>query len=276
MTTRNKLRDKLLLLAAVSVLALALAGCSDETPLGPISEPDPQAEAPVLPDASKMQVDLGFFDQAKTCEKSFDRQNFFNAYLRAVVVTAMTELVMAPPVAAFSLAIHTVPSYQPDGSWLWVYTYVNGAEEAQIRLRGTVVGGGVDWALRVSVPGEGLEDELWFDGSTRDDGDRGLWTFYDFNLAGKPAVAELEWSHGASENLLRLTALHGEDAGNELAFSVDGDEHRIDYAAGDGSEAWFIRWLAFDGSGSLMVPDYNGGAEACWDDEQYDVDCGGA
>ncbi len=273
MKTINKIRDKLLLLAAIGILALT--GCSEDTPLGPITDPEPQAEAPVLPDASRMEIDLSFFDQGKDYDKSFPRENFFNAYLRAVVVTGLTELVLAPPVAAFSLAVHTIPSYQPDGSWLWVYTYVNGAEEAQIRLRGVIVDDGVDWALRVSVPAEGIEDELWFDGSTRDDGDVGLWTFYDFNLAGKPAVAELEWSHGVDEDLLQLTALYGEDAGDRLAFSVSGDEHRIDFAEGDSFNAWFIRWLASDGSGSLMVPDYNGGEEACWDENQYNMVCDG-
>ena len=273
MKTINKIRDKLLLLAAISLLALV--GCSEDTPFSPTSDPDPQAEAPVLPDAAKMQIDLSFFDQGKTCDKAFARENFFNAYLRAVIVTGMTELVMAPPVAAFSLAVHTIPSYQPDGSWLWVYTYVNGAEEAQIRLRGVVGEGQVDWALRVSVPAEGIEDELWFDGITREQGDVGQWTFYDFNLAGQPAVAELDWSHGVDEDLLQLTALYGEDAGDRLAFSVSGDEHRIDFTEGDSFDTWFIRWLASDGSGSLMVPDYNGGEEACWDADQYDVDCDG-
>jgi hypothetical protein len=272
MTTRNKLRDKFLLLAAVSVLALT--GCSEDMPLGPIVDNESQAEAPVLPDASKLKIDLGFFEQGRDYDKIFARQNFFNAYLRALVVTAMTELVLAPPVGAFSLAVHTVPSHQPDGSWLWVYTCVNGADEAQVRLRGTIAADGVDWELRVSIPQEGVEQELWFDGSTRDDGDVGLWTFYDFNLEGRPAVAELAWQYGADETYLRLTALYGEDEGDELEFSVAGDEHRIDYDEGDSLDTWFIRWLASDGSGSLRVPDYNGGAEACWDEEQYDVDCG--
>ncbi len=275
MITRNKLRNivrnKFLLMAALSILALT--GCSEDTPLGP--NPEPQAEAPTLPDASKLQIELSFFDQGKDLDKDLTRQNFFNAYLRAVVVTAMTEVALAPPVAAFSLAIHTVPSYQPDGSWLWVYTYVNGAEEVQIRLRGTIADDHVDWEMRVTALDEGFDNVLWFDGTTQDRGDTGDWTFYDAAQAGNPAAAELHWQHRPASNTLRVVALLDESAGDELTFSEADGEHRIDYSEGDSADVWFIRWLESDGSGSLMVPDYNDGAEACWDEQQYDVDCDG-
>ena len=53
-----------------------------------------------------------------------------------------------------------------------------------------------------------------------------------------------------------------------------GPEHRIDFSEGGSDATWFIRWNATDGTGSLQVPDYNGGREACWDEQQYDVECG--
>ncbi|MBU1676572.1 hypothetical protein KKA85_12430, partial [bacterium] len=265
MMTRNKLRKMFLLLAALSLLALA--GCSEDTPLAPIADPDPQTEAPTLPDASKLQIDLSFFDQGRDLDKAAARWNFFNAYLRAVVVTAMTEVVLAPPVAAFSLAVHTVPSYQPDGSWLWVYTFVNGAQEAQIRLRGIIGDDHVDWEMRVTALDEGIENALWFDGATRDQGDTGDWTFYDVAQAGDPAVAELHWAHRPASNTIRVVALLGDDAGNALTFSEADGENRIDFDENTG-DAWFIRWVEADGTGSLRVSDYNGGQEACWDEQQ--------
>ncbi len=269
MKTRNQLRNILLLTVAAAILALA--GCSENTPLGPTAEP--QAQAPVLPDAERMTVNMGFFDQGKDYDKSFARQNFFNAYLRAVIVTGMTELVLAPPVAAFSLAIHTVPSYQPDGSWLWIYTFVNGAEEVQIRLRGTIADDHVDWEMRVTALDEGYENELWFDGTTSDQGDTGHWTFYDAEQSGL-AAGELYWESRVASNSLRIVALAGDDAGDELTFSEAGDNHRIDHIDAGTGDMSFIRWNESDGTGSLMVPDYNDGAEACWDESQYDIECG--
>jgi len=269
MNTRTKLRNIFLLTVAATILALA--GCSEDTPFGPTAEPETQA--PVLPDAERMTVDMGFFDQGKDYDKSLTRQNFFNAYLRAVVVTGMIEVVLAPPMAAFSLAIHTVPSYQPDGSWLWIYTFVNGAEEVQIRLRGTIADDHVDWEMRVTALDEGFDNALWFDGTTRDQGDTGHWTFYDAEQSGL-AAGELYWEHRFDGDTLRIVALMGEDAGDELTFSAAGDIHRIDHVDADTDDVWFIRWNESDGTGSLRVPDYNDGVEACWDEEQYDIDCG--
>ena len=257
------------ILAAV-LFAILIAGCSDDSVNAP--DPQPTDQAPPLPDPSRLGIDLSFFDAGSA--KAIGQENFFNAYLRAVIVSAVTDLVLVPPVTAFSLALNTTPTPQPDGSWIWVYTYVREAEEAQIRLRGRVEGETVQWSLRVSIPGEGIADELWFDGTTQSDGDIGTWTFYDFSLAGKPAVAELRWRNVAESQALELEALHGEDAGDAITFAHTGDRCRIDFTDAGTDEVWFIRWNEADGTGSLQVPDYRNGAESCWDEQQYDVDCG--
>jgi hypothetical protein len=251
----------------LTILGLVLSGCDDASPTDPGTTAD---TAPVLPDPGQLTIDLGFFDGADEAGKAFGRQNFFNAYLRAVIVTSVTELVLAPPVAAFALALHTVPSHQQDGSWIWVYTFVDGDEEAQVRLRGRDQGDHVDWSMRATVPAEGLDDVLWFDGTTRDDGTTGAWTFYDAGAA----AADLTWDHVGAVETLSLQALAGEDAGDAITFTVDGPRHRIDFVEGDTDAVWFVRWNETTGAGSLQVPDYRGGAESCWDEDQYDVDCG--
>ncbi|MBU1676321.1 hypothetical protein KKA85_11125, partial [bacterium] len=193
------------------------------------------------------------------------------------VLNLATRIVLTPPVAAFAVALHNVPSYQEDGSWIWVYTHVDGAEEQQIRLRGLPVVGGVEWQMRVSdsAAHPPFANELWFEGTTHLDGELGDWTFYDFTLEGRPAVGRLEWGNDSDGEYLILSALYGDDAGDVLAYRHDAPHNTIDFTDGaDGSQA-YIRWNEADGTGSLMVPDYNGGAEACWDAQQFDVDCGG-
>lgn len=267
-----------LTLAGVLLTALLVAGCDNGADLDPAA-PD-QDSAPVLPDAGALAVDLGFFADGARTAKAAGQANFFNAYLRAVLVEAMTDLVLAPPVAAFALAVHTVPSLQDDGSWIWVYTFVDGDEEAQVRLRGLpdrdAQGALVRWQMRVTLHDthHDLDQALWFDGITRRDGNQGAWTFYDPDQPVAPAAAFLTWSHAPARHELHLEALHGDDAGDALTFSVTGPEHRIDFGEGGSAATWFIRWDASDGSGSLQVPDYNGGHQACWDDDQYDVACG--
>ncbi len=279
MNRRHHRSPLLALTLAFTVLAsVLLAGCSNGVDLDPAA---PRNEsAPALPDASKLAVDLGFFAGGAEAAKTAGHANFVNAYLRAVLVEAMTDLVLAPPVAAFALAVNTVPSYQDDGSWIWVYTFVDGDQEAQVRLRGLpdrdAQGDLVRWQLRVTLHDahHDLERALWFDGTTRRDGDEGAWTFYDLDQPAAPAAASLTWNDTAARHELHLEALQGADAGDALTFSVTGPENRIDFSEGGSDATWFIRWDATDGTGSLQVPDYNGGREACWDAQQYDVECG--
>jgi hypothetical protein len=168
-----------------------------------------------------------------------------------------------------------VPSPQEDGSWIWVYTYVDGDEEFQVRLHGTPMGDNVHWELRVSASGvdPSFEEELWFDGETRNEGQFGTWTFYDFNLEGKPAVSTIEWGEGLDGDYLIVTALHGEDAGDMLTFTHDAPECSIDYNDASEELDWYIRWNEVTGTGSLMVPEYNNGQPACWDEDQDDIEC---
>ncbi len=253
-------------LLVILALLAGLGGCSSDD-----QTTAPTEQAPTLPDPAQLSVNLDFFaDGAGLSGKAFGHQNFYNAYLRAVIVGATTDLVLAPPVAAFSLALHTVPNHQQDGSWIWVYTFVDGSDEAQVRLRGTLDGDAVIWEMRVSYGT--VDQKLWFDGSTQNEGDTGHWTFYDIEQGGM-ACATLDWTNDGDFHQLTLAALSGVDAGDSLALARDGDDARIDFTDASAEATFFIRWNEADGTGSLQVPDYNNGEEACWDENQWDVDC---
>lgn len=255
-------------LAVLAILAVLGLGCGEETPTGPST-----AKAPALPDSEWLDFDLRFFEGARKVEDG-SHENFVNAVVRVAVLQTVTRLVLTPPVAAFALAVHSVPSLQPDGSWIWTYTFVNGAEEARIRLRGRYVGGRTEWELRLTnlYDHPPIDNELWFDGETSDEGRTGEWTFYDFTEAGKPAVARIEWE--AEEKLLFTDLWKNPD--DELGYRESGDDCRVEwYDASEGAE-WFIRWDAATGAGGIRWEDYRSGEEGCWDEEQHDAECGPA
>jgi hypothetical protein len=260
----------LLALTASLFLALAVTGCSDDDDTSPTG---PAAEAPPLPDPEQLTFDFSFFDAAEDLDddKSLgEYSHFLNAYLRVAILEVAAHLVLTPPTAAFALALHTPPSLQDDGSWIWVYTHVDGDEEAQIRLRGLPIDDGVEWELRVTV--DAIDNEVWFAGTTRDDGAIGQWTFYDAENEPGLAVADLAWGRDDGGDFLRLEVLAGEDAGDVLAFHDDDPEFRIDHRDADQDLASRIVWWA-DGHGQLQVPDYNDGALACWDETFRNTVC---
>lgn len=248
-----------------------MAGCDGDSTTGPSNTGN---GSPTLPDAAMLDFNFGFFESAQGKEAPATKTNFFNAVIRVAAIQAVTRIVLTPPVAAFALAVHTIPSPQPDGSYIWVFTHVIEGKDVQIRLRGLEEEDEVFWELRINAPylDEPIDNELWFDGETQIEGDGGAFRFYDFSRIGKPHVATIEWVNEADSEELIFTD-YDENPGNELSWHRTGSDCRIDYLDYSESGEWFIRWDEDDGSGSLMVEDYNNGNEACWNHHQDDVDC---
>lgn len=265
--------QKSLTALALGVFAFAAQGCMNDNGAGPDDNNGDATGAPTLPNADRLSFNFDFFEEPQNNGRC-SNANFFNAYIRTVVVAAVSELVLAPPVGAFALALHTPPSAQSDGSYIWIYTWTDGTEEAQIRLRGLPLeDDGVEWELRVSSTEDQIENELWFAGETRDDGDQGYFIFSDFNEVGKPDVARLDWGTDSNGEFLRFTDLH-ENIDDALEFRNTGDTASFRWTdASHPSESWYVIWNEADGSGQMQAPDFNEGETACWDDDKCDSDC---
>ena len=63
-----------------------------------------------------------------------------------------------------------------------------------------------------------------------------------------------------------------ENEGDTLTFTEDGPTSSIELFDASADLTSSIIWHR-DGTGSLTVPDYNGGATACWDTHQVNVAC---
>jgi hypothetical protein len=258
---------------ALTLTLLLAGGCLNESATGPDA---PDTGAPALPAPESLTFDLAFFDQGAAYQRSAGKDNFFNAYVRVVIVKTLLDLGLTPPVAAFALALHTPPSHQSDGSWIWVYTYVQGDEEARIRLRGLpLAGGGVQWELRVSntasVPQ--LDNVVWFEGETRQEGEAGWFLFHDVWEDGNPIEARIDWGADPDGDFLRFTDLDS-NPDDALELREVGTRKSLTFSdASDPALGWFVKWDESDGTGSLMAPDYNGGVESCWDEHQNDTAC---
>jgi hypothetical protein len=259
--------------ALLGVFLVAGSGCLDDGGTGPDSPADP-SQPPALPSAERLQFDFGFFDETPSELERSAYDNFFNAYVRAAVAGAVTELLVAPPVAAFALALHTPPSPQDDGSWLWIYTWSDGTDDVQIRLRGRALGNDrVEWELRVTNPAIGVEKELWFAGETWNDADAGWFVFTDFEEAGDPETGRLDWGADSEGEFLKLTDLWS-NPGDSLEYREKGSARGFTWTDADASDLdWYVRWDAVTRAGSLRAPDYNGGEKACWDEDLRDTVC---
>jgi hypothetical protein len=302
MTT--KFRTLALALALVSSVYL-MAGCSKNDTIALPAGDDDAATAPELPSVSTMKVELDFFgvpapavDQSLLVQTSpegypqaaaaGEHENWINAFIRALYVQLVMYDAIKDPVGAFALAIHSVPQRQDDGSFLWTYIFVEDGVDYSIFLYGTPATDRAIWRMEVSTnnPDLPLDHFVWFEGESMRDNSHGFWQFYAPVLPGGAATASTPPTEGEPsiridwENLSRTehrvtvtvngTGLEGE--GDYVEFYNSSEMGKIDFYDASADVLSNITWYA-DGSGSLTVPDYNGGLQACWDTQQINVEC---
>ncbi|MBD3336533.1 MAG: hypothetical protein GF355_13555 [Candidatus Eisenbacteria bacterium] len=277
------LRSKMLVL--LIILTAITWGCGEDS-TGPQSG-DP--EAPALPPPASLQLGFDLFAevglQAGTppgaaAQPEFQtRWNFLNAAVRVAVLNLVTTAIVAPPAAAFEAAIHSQPSYIGDATFVWIYTWVNGqGREVEIRLRGVLLDQAVDWELRVSdnQADPPLEQVVWFTGLSDFGNDEGFWILNDI-VDGEPVeAARIDWQVDAEDDrrlsFENIYAGH-EDLGDTLSYSQEGTVITIEFFDASEDIVADITWDEVTGAGSLQVPDYNDGERACWDEDQYDIEC---
>lgn len=287
-------KSSLIGLAAL-VAVLGLSGCAKDN-----SIVAPEAETPPsLPSVSTMDMDLGLFESAQISPQDVQRGtlaqpsaaspdalklNFLNAAVRVLFLDVVVYSALAHPVAAFATAIHSVPQYQPDGSWLWTYIFVDReGVEYSIYLRGEVLDTTVAWSMEVSStdPAMLLDHFLWFDGEVQKGNSSGYWQFYepaDPKLAaateGVPCI-RIDWENNSRVDG-RLAFLVNKpdvpESGSTLIFDEKLEGATLEfYDATTGDTGTIV--ANRDGSGSIQWPDYNDGEKGCWDVHQFDVDC---
>jgi hypothetical protein len=269
-------------LALTVLVAMTLVGCGNDS-TGPEGE---APEAPTLPPASSMQFDFSFFESGDPlagksgAESSPEAShlNWINAVVRVAYINLVVADIFAPPVAAFQAAIHTFPVHQSDGSFLWTYTWVDGQHEVVIKLRGRLDGDHVDWALRVTdeQATPPLDDFLWFYGESSLVSESGFWIFNDREGTEPVEVAQIDWSVEPNDDrqLSFENIREGdEEYGDTLTYSVDATIISVDFYDASENLRADITWDELTGAGSLLVPEYNNGERACWDENQEDTIC---
>jgi hypothetical protein len=294
MTTARITTTALWMLIAMFVLGGCLKSGND------IAGPE-DSDAPTLPSTSTMRFSLDFMGTlpevdeesiragkatGALAETAGDRSNWINAVVRAIFLQLVVYDALEEPVAAFALAVHSVPQPQDDGSYLWTYIFKDELIEYSIFLYGTPKVDRVEWRMEVSTndPAMPLDHFVWFDGESLNDDSRGFWQFYEPVNETAPAIAamtpgaevvRIDWFHpGVGEERLRISVngVGHPDEGDWLEFHETPGTGLINHF--DASESQDSNITAYsDGSGSIQVPDYNDGVKACWDTEQRDTMC---
>jgi hypothetical protein len=294
-------------MAAVLLATVLLTGfCSGCSQNGGITSPS-EKQAPELPPASTMAMDLAFFESAEVDPKAIQsggydgltlaahpesKLNFLNAAVRVFFLDVVVCAALVEPVAAFTLAAHSVPQPQPDGSWLWTYIFIDDGIEYSIFLTGKNMYDYTEWKMEVSSTDtlDSFDHFLWFDGRVDSDDSGGYWQFYcpEEELPGlMPAVAgyesatpgvpciRIDWENreGDEHELVFLVNQAGApEEGSTLTYFESPNLCSVSFYDSQVDDSGTIEWYP-DGSGYIQWPDYRNGQQCCWDTLQYNTEC---
>lgn len=291
------MKKQMIVMGIMALMAvLVFQGCSSDdksvTPSG--------TTAPALPPVSTMKMDISLFEAADAPPPAIEagrvdvdpavfadgtKLNFLNAAVRVLFLDVVVYSALADPVAAFALAVHSIPQPRPDSSYLWTYIVVEDEIEYSIFLYGKDHGDHVSWRMEVSSndPALPLDHFVWFDGVVNGDGDSGYWQFYEpvdqgpaltaFDTPGAKTI-RIDWSDSGTTRQLVFTVNKAGDPaeGSTLTYFCSDECCSIEFYDAEQETTGEILWNA-DGSGYIEWPDYNGGERGCWDTDQFDIDC---
>lgn len=265
------LKGSLVSILILGIMFTGLIGCIDNSTEGDSDE------APQLPPDSSMSMDFSAFGHGKMAPSATLAQKNFNAAAgRVIILDVAVILVLAPPVALFKSAQTTVPVLQPDGSWSWKYKVKFLGQEYDAHLNGRLEGFKTVWSMKVTnltrlIP---LDDFEWYYGEAALNNQSGEWHFFDPATPDEEnEVAVIDWkveSNTKAKIEYSNTNERGVNFGDTLSYGIDGTTASIVfYDESDDLES-DINWDIFTIEGNLMVPDYNGGERAFWDENKED------
>lgn len=278
------MKNRIATLALLALFVPMLAGCGKE-PTAPIVN---ASEAPAVPPAASMKFDFGFFDQngaAQTyaahpngADATLEASNWINAVVRVVYINLTVADMFTPPIQALQAAFSTTPVLGDDGWYTWSYAFSDSGHNVSLKLRGRIDGAVVTWRMQVTDPQAvpAMQDFLWFSGETRLQNDRGFWIFNDRRNGGEVAVARLDWNSVAERDRslsFRNVDTMSPDYNDQLEYRVADAIVSMTFHDESANQNSDITWNETTGTGSLLMPDYNGGLRACWDAHQQNTTC---
>ena len=158
-----------------------------------------------LPPESTFLIDFSAFPERggqplpKTGELFLQtHENWGWAATNVLVWNTILFVNLAIPVAAFQASFSQDPVQQPDGSWVWAYTFPVGPDTFSAELHGSLSGEGTHWDMYISK-NDSYNHFLWYTGGADLAFTQGSWTIYK-HPSEPVAYLGIEWHRSISDS----------------------------------------------------------------------------
>ena len=290
------IQKRLPMIVIVCALSMVI-GCGEDA--DEIIEAGDISDAPPLPPDISMAMDLTIFSGGETvvpeipvpgnpgqagpgAETPIYGQNFANAATRVSIINAAVVSALTFPAGLFMSAKENEPVLQSDGSWLWDYSVEYDYFLVNAKLTCVEEGDKSSWSMKTSIdsPIVTVEEFEWYTGVCTQDNTSGSWQFFDmFTPDEHNPTAKIDWSIQPLTGEARLDIENTDTretcdyTGDVLEYSLNIEMASMSFIDISEGEIWKIQWDNQTGAGSLTVPSYNNGEEACWDSGKQDAAC---
>lgn len=266
------LRELMIEILICGIIFTGLVGCAENGTQGEADQP------PELPPTASMALDLSAFageDLAPGAQ--IPGANFLNAAGRIILLNTAAIVGLALPTAIFAAALNTDPVKQSDGSWLWDYSVSVLGQDFNAKLTGRLQGIKIKWSMSVTVEvfDIPLSKFQWYTGESLLDNTAGNWLFFDYLVPdAAEEIASIEWSVlGSGNSQLAISNIDsdGSHNGDVITYTVNGTEALISFYDASEDILADITWDLIMIAGSILVPNYNNGERAYWDEDKQNT-----
>lgn len=258
---------------AVGLLLLTISSCTDNP--SKISEKPPQ-----LPPANSMQMDFSNFQNNQKSESAatLSTNNFTKAAGAAMLMKGVVELNLAIPRILLKAAQNANSQLNDSGKWEWKFSKNADGNTFSVRLVASRTDNNkVNWDFYVSSSNLGLNDQLFFSGTTSADGSSGIWTYYSLkNANSQEAVSQINWTVNGDNDIslkLEVKSDRNNNQGDYIEYSFDGTLKTATYYDASSDETTKMQINVNTHAGYIITPNYNNGDKACWDKDFQDTTC---
>ena len=249
----------------------------------------PEEKPPAIPPASSFLMDFEFFTSQDTTggvnsdgipgNYLLSYQNWGHAAFNVLFWNTFITIGLAVPVGAFLESFRHEPVQQPNGKWLWSYSFKVFNITHTAKLYGSISNDGTEWEMYISKAGA-YTDFLWYEGNADLPGTHGTWTVYNKPDDPTPLLL-IEWNRDVNAGTadIKYTNIvpNGPENGGYIFYGIT-DSTTFDafydiYNKGLDNHT-LIEWSRETKAGRVQDEHHFGDTDwHCWNEMLEDTDC---
>lgn len=230
---------------------------------------------PELPSTETMTVDMSEMESVSNKAPAKMAESNFNTALIAVgVAKIILEANLAIPKALVSAAQNATVESTGDAEWEWNYVTAANGQNFGVMLTASIDNSDkVNWNFYVTNSSLGIEDVLFFTGTSDREGNSGTWTYFD--LSTQSEVSTIEWERTENEVSIRLDVEsdRNDNLGDYITYDFDGTIKSVTFFDASENNTSIISFNTETSTGFIISPNYNEGAKSCWDENLNNIMC---